>query len=208
MNQIPIFEAGQNKLENFINYYMIYPQKAFNDSIGGTVVVGFIIDKKGAMKDIMINKSVTPLLDSEAIRVIGLMSQVLPKWKPGKHEGKNTSMNDSLEVNFDINAYELTHKVRHSDRQPSPGFDMNKFIADNLIYPRNAQENNIQGTVLIKFVVGEDGSLSDFKVVKPASPELDVEALRLIKKMPKWNPAIQDRKPVKVSFTTPVRFSL
>jgi len=208
MEQEPSFNGGNGKLVAFINYYMIYPQTAFYDSVGGTVVVGFTVDKKGTMKDIMICKSVSQSLDSEAIRVIRLMSQVLPKWKPGKHEGENASMKDSLEVTFDVNAYELTHHMRHSDKLPTPSFDISKFLADNLIYPHNAKQNNIQGTVLVKFVVNEDGSLSDFKVVKSVDPELDIEALRVIKKMPKWNPAMQNQKPLKVYFTIPVHFLL
>ncbi len=208
MEQIPIFEGGNDKLLNFINYYMIYPKTALYDSIEGKVVVSFMIDKKGTMKDIMISKSVYPSLDSEAIRVVRLMSQVLPKWKPGRHEARAISMKDSLEVNFNVNIYERANNIHHGDREPTPAFDLNRFLNDNLKYPQNSKEKGIEGSVLIKFVISEDGSLSGLKVIKSVDVEMDLEALRLIRMMPKWNPAIQNGHPVKVYFTLPVRFSL
>ena len=83
-----------------------------------------------------------------------------------------------------------------------------EFMARNLRYPTKAREAGKQGRVIVQFVVRKDGSLSDFKVLRPVDPWLDAEAIRVISTMPKWKPGMQDRKPVSVIFTLPVTFML
>lgn len=91
-----------------------------------------------------------------------------------------------------------------------PGGDaaVMEYIKNNLIYPETAKENSIQGLVTVSFFVETDGSISEVTVVKGISPELDAEAIRLIKSMPKWTPGTQRGKPVRVKYTIPVRFQL
>ena len=62
------------------------------------------------------------------------------------------------------------------------------------------------GRVNVVFIVNEDGSLSDIKVIRSISPELDKEAIRVVKSMPKWNPAKQNGKVVKMKYVVPVNF--
>lgn len=85
---------------------------------------------------------------------------------------------------------------------------MLKWIADNLQYPVIAAENGKQGRVTVKFVVDKEGSISNVQVVKGVFPALDQEAIRVINKMPKWNPGRQNGKAVAVNFTIPVTFKL
>ncbi len=82
------------------------------------------------------------------------------------------------------------------------------FFRKNLKYPKKAQKLGIQGTVFISFVVEKDGKLSDVKVVRGIGGGCDEEALRVVKKMPKWNPGKQKGETVSVKFTIPVRFRL
>lgn len=82
------------------------------------------------------------------------------------------------------------------------------FLRENLVYPEVARNSGIQGTVLIEFVVERDGSISNVKTVVPLFPECDTEAIRVIKKLPKWKPGEQMGKPVRVFFNLPVRFTL
>ncbi len=87
--------------------------------------------------------------------------------------------------------------------------EFNNFFAKNLNYPLKAIESGIQGTVLINFIVEKDGRITNVKVQKSSQNEdLDKEAVRFIKSMPKWNPGMQERKPVRTSFMLPLRFSL
>ena len=71
-----------------------------------------------------------------------------------------------------------------------------------------AEENGIQGRVIVTFVVERDGSITDVRVVKSVDPSLDKEAVRVTKSMPNWNPGMQNGGPVRVKFTLPVTFRL
>ena len=83
-----------------------------------------------------------------------------------------------------------------------------KFLAKNIKYPTIAQENGVQGRVIVQFVVNQDGSIVDPLVVRSVDPYLDKEALRVIKMMPKWKPGKQRGKAVRVKYTVPVTFKL
>ena len=80
------------------------------------------------------------------------------------------------------------------------------FMAKNIKYPEVAEDNGIQGRVLVTFIVKKDGSLSDVRVAKSVDPSLDKEAVRIIKSMPKWNPGTHKGMYVNVKFTLPVTF--
>jgi TonB family protein len=85
---------------------------------------------------------------------------------------------------------------------------MMEFLRTNISYPEEAKKNGTQGRVVAQFVVNKDGSITDAKIVKSVSPELDAEALRVVKAMPKWTPGEQRGEKVRVQFTLPVSFRL
>lgn len=85
---------------------------------------------------------------------------------------------------------------------------MGLFIKENFEYPQIAVEMGEQGTVYVEFVVNKDGSIVSEKVVKGVSPSIDKEALRVVKKMPKWKPGEQAGKPVTVRYTIPIKAKL
>jgi protein TonB len=85
---------------------------------------------------------------------------------------------------------------------------MIQFISSNIKYPADAKKQKVDGRVLVKFVVEKDGSITEVKVIKPAFPSLDAEAIRVVKAMPKWKPGYQNGKAVRVQFTMPINFSL
>ncbi|HRG88708.1 MAG TPA: TonB family protein [Chitinophagales bacterium] len=91
-----------------------------------------------------------------------------------------------------------------------PGGDaaLVKFLQQNLKYPQMERDNDIQGKVLLRFVVLENGSVDDVIVIKGVSPGLDAEAMRVIKLMPKFTPGRQQGKPVKVYYNIPIVFKL
>lgn len=85
---------------------------------------------------------------------------------------------------------------------------MYKWLSDNIVYPSAASEEGVQGRVVVEFVVGKDGSITNVRVVRPRHPALDKEALRVVKAMPKWVPGRNNGQPVKVTYTLPVTFRL
>ncbi len=82
------------------------------------------------------------------------------------------------------------------------------YLGKNIKYPTIAQEQGVQGRVIIQFVVETDGSITDVTVARGVDPYLDKEAVRVVKTMPKWIPGRQNGKPVRVKFTVPVLFRL
>lgn len=82
------------------------------------------------------------------------------------------------------------------------------YLSNNIKYPVIAEENGIQGRVIVQFVVGKDGHISDVRVAKSVDPSLDKEAVRVVKGMPKWIPGKQNGQAVTVRYTLPVTFRL
>ena len=91
-----------------------------------------------------------------------------------------------------------------------PGGDaaLMKYLSSHLQYPTMAQENNIQGKVIVQFVVEKDGHVGDVKVVRSVDKDLDREAIRVCKSLPKFTPGRQNGQAVGVWYTLPVNFKL
>jgi protein TonB len=85
---------------------------------------------------------------------------------------------------------------------------MYAFLQSNLKYPEVARNNGIAGQVFIEFVVERDGSISDVRVLVGVYPELDQEAVRVVRSMPKWKPGKQMGKAVRCYFNIPIRFTI
>lgn len=83
-----------------------------------------------------------------------------------------------------------------------------KWLSQNIRYPEAAQQNDIQGRVIVKFVVEKDGSIGQASIVKGVDKDLDREALRVVKKMPKWQPGKNNGVAVRSYFNLPVTFKL
>ncbi|MBO5549773.1 MAG: energy transducer TonB [Prevotella sp.] len=83
-----------------------------------------------------------------------------------------------------------------------------EYLSKNIKYPVVAEENGIQGRVIVTFVVERDGSITDVRVVKSVDPSLDKEAQRVVKSMPRWIPGKQNGSAVRVKYTVPVTFRL
>ena len=91
---------------------------------------------------------------------------------------------------------------------PGGAVEMMKFLSENVKYPEEAFSKGIEGRVIANFIVETDGTITNVKVIKKVSDEIDAEAVRLIKSMPKWKPGMQNGKPVRVKYTIPVSFRL
>lgn len=87
---------------------------------------------------------------------------------------------------------------------------LDKYLRENLIYPARAREEGIEGRTYLKFIVSEEGVISDIQIARGLAgcPECDAEATRLVKNMPGWTPGKRNGKAMKSIFTLPVKFSL
>ena len=91
---------------------------------------------------------------------------------------------------------------------PGGSVELMKFLSENVKYPEAALKAGTQGRVVAQFIVEADGSITNIKVLKKVSDEIDAEAVRVIKAMPKWKPGMQKGQPVRVKYTIPVTFRL
>lgn len=82
------------------------------------------------------------------------------------------------------------------------------WVMENIKYPENARRNNIQGRVMVGFIIEKDGTLSNIEVLSDTDEDLNREAVRVIKSSPKWTPARQLRRPVRMRYQIPVTFRL
>lgn len=85
---------------------------------------------------------------------------------------------------------------------------LKNYLAENIQYPPMAVEMGIEGVVTVEFMVRADGSIGEAKIVRMVDPDLEDEALRIVKSMPRWNPASKDGVPVDTWFSLPIKFIL
>ena len=83
-----------------------------------------------------------------------------------------------------------------------------RYLQENIQYPPEAAKNNVQGRVILQFVVDKTGQVGEVKILRSVSEELDAEAVRVVKTLPKFEPGRQDGKPVAVWYTLPVSFNI
>lgn len=96
-------------------------------------------------------------------------------------------------------------------KQPAfPGGISNfyKYLSDEIKYPEVAKRNNTKGKVFASFIVEKNGTLTDVQIIRSLSPETDKEAVRVLNKSPRWNPALQNGIPVRVKYNMAINFAL
>lgn len=86
--------------------------------------------------------------------------------------------------------------------------ELMKYLRNNVKYPAEAQKKKIEGRVIVTFVVNQKGRITNPTVERSAHPLLDAEALRVVKRMPKWTPGRMNGEPVNVKFRLPITFKL
>jgi len=129
---------------------------------------------------------------------------------------EDTEMEEDTEVDFSDLAMDEEEAedapvffiVEEMPEFPGGEEALRRFIAQSVKYPVIAQENGIQGRVYVSFVVNTKGAVTDVKIARGVDPNLDKEAIRVVKSMPAWTPGKQRGKAVKVSYTVPINFVL
>ena len=83
-----------------------------------------------------------------------------------------------------------------------------EYLRSNIKYPKECRDNNIQGRVLVSFIVGKDGKITNPEIVLGVDPALDAEAMKVVAAMPEWKPGTQKGEKVRVRYTIPINFRL
>jgi TonB family protein len=204
-------EAGYD-LNIYLGQNLRYPDSARLNNIQGRVFLSFCVNEDGTISDCEVAKGIGGGCDEEAVRVMKNM----PRWKPGIRKGKPVKVVLTVPIVFRMTADDIAGKksakepaiYTYVDEMPVPGFDYNAYIVKNLHYPDSARVHNIQGKVMVKFAVNENGGIFNTAIISGIGGGCDEEALRVVKNMPRWKPGKQKGKPVKVWFTLPVNFKL
>lgn len=221
---------GTNRLlKEFINEEMIYPSKALQAGVEGTVQLEFIISKDGTVKELKVTERVSKEINAEAIRIF---NKIL--WYPATDIGIPIDFKHTFEIRFKIKKYlkycklrgyeyfewpykpvdssNLVYKRNQTQQSPSPifkenGMNFSTFIAQELKYPDEAFKGSVQGTVKLRFVVEPSGRISNIEVINAVGGGCTEEAIRVIKKI-KWFPGIKDNIAVRTSMPLYLQFDI
>lgn len=148
-----------------------------------------------------------PMLDDLKDAVVGQITQAGEATKSSVTPVASTGNGNGVAAPVDNTIYDAGGIEKY------PEFDGGmaawaKFIQRNMRYPSLAQENEVQGKVFVSFVVEMDGSITDVKIIKGIGSGCDEEAMRVIKKSPRWKPGQQNNRMVRVRYTMPLSFQL
>jgi TonB family protein len=225
VEQMPQFPGGDPAMFEFISKNVKYPQKAKDEGIQGRVFIQFVVEKDGSVGEVKLLRGIGGGCDEEGIRVVKSM----PKWTPGQQAGKAVRVLYTLPIFFKLDD-QTPQPNNKGDMQPDkngvyqiaeemprfPGDDkaLMVYLQKNLIMPEKYKGNTDENPSLaeyrtfVKFVVNEDGSISDIQLLRKSAEfkDLDEEAIRVVKSMPNWEPGKKEGKPVKVYFNLPIVF--
>ena len=209
--------CAQKKLFEFVFENVKYPEDAKKAGTEGLVVVQFEVDKDGSVINPSIARSLAPSIDAEAMRIV----QLMPKWIPGKKDGKAVKTEFKLPIKFALDGsdkkattdllpiFANCAEAGKADEQTAcTKKHLIQFIIDNMRYPEEAKKAGIEGQVLAHFKVDNTGKVSSITIKKSLSKECDQEVIRIINLMPRWTPPMKDGKPVATELTLPVNFAL
>lgn len=115
---------------------------------------------------------------------------------------------EPLNIPQPVNSNRVYDVVEQMPSFPGGISGLRTYLNQNIRYPAEAQENCVQGRVVVSFVVGKDGHISDVTVLRSVDPSLDKEAIRVVRNMPRWTPGKQGGEPVRVRYNVPVSFRL
>lgn len=222
----------KSKIAEHVRKNFTYPQEAYEKSIQGRVLIQFVINKEGDVENLNIRGPYQgELLEAEAERIV----RKLPKFKPGKHNGKLVKVKYGVPIAFKIpgkkpsnvkvaKSVEASAKIfRFNEVESIPVFkkcssdnsvdcfnnQMNKHIRKYFAYPQEAVDANIEGKVNAYFVIDANGDVADVKARGPKGGKvLEAATIQLIEKLPRMKPAMKGGKAVNVKYAFPINFRL
>lgn len=118
---------------------------------------------------------------------------------------KDSTLKTSTTTSYGIDIFDI---IEENPEFPGGEEARQKFLSENIIYPQVAIESNIEGEVVVEFIIEPDGSITNVKINRSVDPSLDAEALRVAKMMPKWKPGKQEGEAVRCQYTMPIIFML
>lgn len=164
-----------------------------------TVRVRMVIEKDGSLSDVSIVDGATQAVDSAVLAMIAAM----PRWKPGYKDGKAVRTGYMMRITLPFGNVGTRVNPEFSGGEEA----FHKYVEANLHYPEQDKGESRSGVVIASFVVDEDGSVTDIRIRRHGTEEMDSEVVRLLEDMPRWTPGTLDGKPVRVRMTQKFTFN-
>ncbi len=187
--------------------HLQYPDSAYNANIQGRVIVKFIVKENGSISNARVEKGIGGGCDEEALSVI----KAMPEWKAGMHNGSRVKVWKMMPITFTLekkgpvlpDKKKPAERVVYTniDQPPYPEYSLRSYFTDNFHCKEPFEEG------IVRFVVNEDGSISDPFVVSGIDVGCRAEVYRVLKSMPHWKPGKQSGQPARVYSTIRVRFT-
>ena len=207
---MPAYPGGEEALHKFIAESVEYPEVARDSGIQGRVYVSFVVSRTGEVAKVKIARGISPSLDDEAMRVVKSM----PVWKPGYLDDKPVNVAFTIPINFTFQGpgpamRKLSKELKpvsHHPQFPGGSKALLSFFKENIVYPPEAKEKGVSGTVWVKLSIDKGGKVIDAKVAKSVDKLLDKEAIRVAKLMPEWEMSKEVKYSGKITISIPVEF--
>ena len=145
------------------------------------------------------------VIGGDSLAHISDTEETTPAVKSTSKAGEITAESSAPKKVFTGKVYDI---VEQMPSFPGGAAELMKWLSSHVQYPAIAIESCIQGTVIVAFIVEPDGSVSNVEIVRSVDTDLDQEALRVVRQMPKWKPGKQDGSTVRVKFHLPIKFML
>ena len=189
------------KLAAYVYMNMHYPLMDLINNVEGKAVYKFEFDSIKGIKDIKtVHSSGSGSLDSEGRRLL---------WQIPMQGNKYPTHEITIHFKLtDNKIYEIHEVFEDMPEFPGGNAEIVKFISRNFNWPPEGAEMGIQGSIICGFVIEKDGSINIVEVLRPLQHWFDAEAIRVIKRMPKWTAGKKNGKPVRVFYVLPVKIQL
>lgn len=204
---------GLDKLIDYVTSNIVYPAKAKENNVQGTVFISFVIETDGSIDSIKIMHGIGSGCDEEVVRVL----KASRGWGPAKLNNLVVRSKFTVPIIFSLPGSKTPDNIQpvndvfaiveHEPEFPGGMEGLTKYLAKTIRYPESARNNNIHGKVFVTFVVEKNGRLSNIKIMRGIGGGCDEEAVRLIAGSPKWSPGTQNGQPVRAQFTIPINFA-
>lgn len=192
------FPGGQDSLNAYIKKNL--KKEFMSDTVMRKITLRFRVNKEGGLSQLNMSRTDNYDLIQELIRLVYAM----PKWIPATEDGEKVSTFASCNVVLGTDPDGDPYSI--ADQMPDAKINLERYFSTRLVYPMEARLKKIEGTVIVKFVVGTKGEICNARVERGIGGGCDEEALCVVNEMPAWEPGRQKGKPVPVWFVIPVRF--
>ena len=205
----PTFQGQKTSgFTDWVAGHISYPTEAQARQIEGWVTLNFNVELDGTISKIVSTTQDDKSLGDLVINAV----RSSPKWDRPKNPNVDEPYSTGITIKFRLpNLITADAPFVVVDQMPMfPGGDaeMLKFVGKNTIYPEEAKAKNIQGKVIIRFVVNTEGKAEGVSVLRSVNPLLDAEAVRVCRTLPRFKPGMQNGKAVDVWYAVPITFTL